>query len=765
MRKLICLLLLAHTAGATPAQVLRGVVTDAETKKPLVYATVAWLGTATGTFTDEGGVYNLPLVQETDLLVVAFTGYRTDTIDYMQRQILDVALQPDATGPAVVVMGDKPSTNLTMLNPQLFQVMNEKELCKAACCNLSESFETNASIDAAFADAITGTRQIRMLGLDGKYTQMMFDNMPAVRGLASTYGLTYVPGSWVKNIYIAKGVGSVTSGYESITGQINVAFKNPDTAERVELNAYAGTGGRLELNMIWRPQQKAHEPEGHGEKHRLHFHPVFLAHGAMSQLRTDMNRDGFLDNPLFNNIILRNEWHMDTDGGLGGQYAASYLHINNVSGKLDYDPLDEVRSQLWGVNMTTDRYELTAKTGYVFPEKEWQSIGSQVSGSLHQQQGNFGFRQYSGSQWSARANLLFASRIRNDNHKYTAGVSYTFDDYRERIYFGQFPPVPMASLLLNRTEQVPGAFAEYTWNYRERLLTVAGMRADYHNIYGLLLTPRLHTRYSLTEHATLKALAGKGYRTPNLLMDNVGILAGNRNIYIEGNDPAGIFGLKMEEAWNFGVLFNTKFKLAHRDASLSIDAYHTRFVNQVVVDMETAAEVHFYNLDGPSYSNSAQAEAQWSPMRRLEWRLAYRWLDVKTQYGNQLLLKPLVNRHRAFTNVAYATKEGSRGQHWRMDATLQWISSKRLPHAGTHAEHSAGKDYIYTEPYVQLNAQVTYAVKKDFEFYIGGENLTNFMIHDAILLADNPASEYFDGALVWGPVFGRMGYIGMRWKL
>jgi outer membrane receptor for ferrienterochelin and colicins len=728
-------------------------------------ATVVWLGTTLGSVTDAQGHFEITKPQNASAVIFSYVGYQTDTVAIAGQVVLNHKMLQTAEGPTVIIDGTIPATHITGRNPQLFQVLGEKELCKAACCNLSESFETNASIDAGFADAITGTRQIKMLGLDGKYTQMMFDNMPAVRGLASTYGLTYVPGTWVKNIYIAKGVGSVLGGFESITGQINVAYKNPDNAEYLAINGYGGTGGRMELNLIWNPgaERTTKKKEEMSDAPKVRLHPVFLAHGAISQLRTDHNGDGFLDNPLFKNIILRNEWHLETKGGLGGQYSAGYLHINNVSGKLNYDPLDEIRSQLWGVNVTTDRYDVTAKTGYVFPNKSWKSFGSQLSGSMHTQKGNYGFRHYNGKQLSARANLLFATRIKNDNHKITSGASYLFDDYTERLYFNEFPPISLNSLSLNRIEKVAGVFSEYTWNMKEKLVAIVGARIDYHNIYKFLFTPRLHVRYSITEMTTVKFLAGKGYRTPSLLMDNVGILASNRNIILQGNNANGLFGMDMEEAWNTGMLFTHKFKLNHREAVLSADVYRTQFLNQVVMDIETASVVRFYNLNGKSYSNSAQVEMQWSPIKRLEWRLAYRWLDAKTQYDSLLLDRPLLNKHRAFTNLAYATKEKNNGAHWRFDATLSWVNKKRLPAAGHFTDHSMPHASTYSDPFFQLHAQVTYAFKKGMELYIGGENLTNFVIHDAIVLSENPQSEYFDGSLVWGPVFGRMGYVGFRW--
>ncbi len=742
------------------SQTLRGKVSGetADGKsETIIGATVVWKDTRMGTATDANGQFSIGVPPNAAYIIIAYVGYLTDTIAYSGQEFLEVKLRNNAQTSTVNVEGRSNGTYMSTLNPMLFQTIDEKELCKAACCNLSESFETNASIDATFADAVTGARQIRMLGLEGRYTQMMFDNVPAVRGLASTYGLTFVPGPWIKNIYIAKGVGSVTAGFESMTGQINVAMKNPDNAEKLHVNAYLGNSGRTELNLVMRPKELFWP-----KSKERNLSTVLLAHGALSQLRSDMNGDGFLDNPLFSNIILRNEWHLQTKTGIGGQYAFTYIKMNNVSGTMDYDPLDEIKAQLWGVNIKTDRYEFAGKTGYVFKEKPWKSFGLQTSISWHNQQGNYGYRNYLGQQLSGRVNFLYASRIKSDAHKFTTGISYQYDDYNERIFFENIPPVQLSSMDLSRMESVPGVFGEYTMNTSPKFSVIAGARADYHNVYGMLLTPRFHARYSFTDNSSVKLIAGKGYRTASLLMDNVGILASNRDILIQGNYDKGIHGLKMEEAWNTGLIYTHKFKINYREATLSLDAYRTQFVNQVVVDMETPQQVSFYNLHGKSYSNSAQAELHYTPFRRFDVRLAYRWLEVRQQYNSGMLDKPMVNRHRAFTNLAYETKANDRGAQWRFDATVQWISKKRLPLTSEHAMHMQDET-AYSDDYFQVNAQVTYVFKKNTEIYLGGENLNNFMVHDVIVSAENPTSEAFDGSLLWGPVFGRMVYLGFRW--
>ena len=770
--------LAAHAQGVSGTVVGRS--NDGK-EESIVGAVVLWEGTRSGTVTDASGHYRIGVPPGANRLIFQSINFVSDTLEYSGQTTIDVTLlEATIDMGAVNVEGERSATYINSRDPQQFQVLNEKELCKAACCNLSESFETNASVDAAYADAITGTRQIRMLGLEGKYTQILFDNIPAVRGLSSTYGLTYVPGPWVKNIYITKGVGSISSGYESMAGQINVALKNPDTAERFHLNAYAGSGGRTELNLVVGPKkaEEHEEYEGHEDheeeeehehhEHHQHIKGSLLAHAAMSQLRTDMNGDGFLDNPLFSNVSLRNEWHIDGHSGLGAQVALNYQNINTVSGKLDYSPTDEIRSQLWGVNTHTRRYEASTKVGYVFPDKPWKSFGSQINALYHDQQGDYGYQSYNGEQRSGRVNLLFASRILNESNTFTTGFTYVFDDYRDTLS-SNFPVIANPSpYVLSRQERVPGVFFEYTLKVRDKFTLVAGVREDLHNAYGALFTPRLHARFSINDHTTIKAVGGMGYRTAVLVMDNVGMLASNRFIVIEGDEaPTNkYYGLDIEKSRNAGLVFTWKGDIRYRPATLSIDGFVTDFESQVVIDYETPGYVNIYNLDGKSFSNSAQLELQWSPVRRLDVRLAYRWLESRTQYREGLRDRPLVNRHRAFTNLAYETRKKANGSQWRFDATVQWISRKRIPFViSNHDEHDNEALSSWSDDYWQVMAQVTYVFKTNLELYVGGENLTNFMVHDAIIMAEDTSSSLFDGSLLWGPVFGRMGYVGLRWML
>ena len=706
---------------------------------PLPGANVYWSGTTDGTMTDASGFFKLSTQNATDTLVVSFIGYQTGYVVYDRQSWLEVQLTPGQLLNEAEVVERSTGQRMEMLNPLFTQTLDRNELTKAACCNLSESFETNASVDAAYTDAVTGTRQIRMLGLDGKYVETLKGNIPTIRGLSTVYGLYYVPGPWVDQIFISKGVGSVTSGFESITGQINIAMKNPVNAEDYYLNAYLNQGGRTELNL--------HTRQTVGRK----WATTLMVHGEFNDFEMDNNADGFMDNPLKRDAIVRNEWKFVGDRGFEGEYSVTGVMSSQTSGQMSALADAGGVASLWRAGVDSEHIEATAKTGYVFPGAEWRSIGTQFSGEWHNQSSVFGARTYTGTQTNFRANVLYAGIIGSTNHKFTTGLSFLYDDYDEQL----------DSVRFTRTEQVPGAYVEYTWSVLERFTLVAGVRGDLHNLYGLYVTPRLHARYSFTENTSLKAVGGRGYRTANVIMENIGQLASNRQWVIEADGNLPGFGLLPESAWNFGVNLLHRFKLNYREATLSLDAYRTEFENQIITDLENAREVRFYNLDGRSYSTSFQSELAWTPVRRVDLRLAYRWLEVKTDYKVGRLDAPLVSTHRVFLNLAYDSKTNEQGAHNRYDLTVQFIGDQRLP--ATSLNEAAFQLPERSENYFLLGAQLTRAFNKSFELYIGGENLLNIQQPMAIISAENPDSQFFDASLVWAPVFGAMAYGGVRW--
>ena len=700
----------------------------------LAFANVYWVGATQVATTDEFGEFKIPKAKGNEnRLVASFVGFQNDTVVVVPGQKrIEFFLESAADLSAVTISGGGEGSFVSKMNAIKTEITTESGLQKLACCNLSESFENSATVDVGYADAITGARKIQMLGLSGIYSQLMIENVPAMRGLASNYGLNYIPGSWMQSIQVSKGTSSVINGYESTTGQINVEYKKPEhTSEQLFVNLYGSSDLRFEgnINAVIKVGERVST--------------MLLTHGSFNQYKFDHNSDGFLDMPLGWQANVVNRWTFEDKNDGHTQVILNYLQEERRGGQISYyAPPAESSTFLYGSEVATKRLQAIVKSGFRF-KKPYQSLGIIASGTWHDQESFFGRTVYDATQTSAYANLIYQSIIKHSHHKISTGASFMLDDTREQLNDSAFA----------RTEWVPGAFGQYTYELPLKLDVILGFRADYHNDYGVLLTPRLHLRWNITEQTTLRASAGRGYRSPRVLTENMSYLASNR--LLQFNED-----FHMEHAWNYGLNVTQEFAIdENRKITLSADFYRTDFTNRIIVDMDQ--DVHkivFYNLNGRSYSNSFQADVTVQPLKRFDVSLAFRWNDSKSTYNGMLKQTPYVSKYKGLLTLSYATKY----ERWKFDVTSQYNGPSRLPYTGGSPEVYARADY--SPDYFILHAQITKKFRV-LDIYAGGENLLNVTQHHPIVSPDNPDSPYFDASMIWGPLMGRTFYAGLRYKL
>ena len=747
MKTFVLLTMVLVLTCSMPAQeTLRGVVLSSEPDNPgtpVVGASVYWMGTTRGTSTDTTGAFSLAIVPQSPVLIVRHAAYKPDTIEVAGSRRITVYLTQLAREiEGVQVVGQQSATVIDYMSAGSVQRMTQKELGKAACCNLSESFETNPSVDVSFTDAITGTRQIEMLGLSGIYTQTTLENLPYIRGLTANVGLTFIPGSWMKAINVSKGIGSVANGYESITGQIDVDLRKPNDEEekRFYVNLYGNADQRLEGNFNFRQRL--------GEQ----WASMTLLHASSQQRTVDRDADRFLDMPVFTTLNAVQRWSYSGEDGWEGQIVAQFLKEDRKGGMEDIATAQSPVSFRFG---TKSQYlRLSGKLGHLFEDRPYQSYGLQWSLGRYRNSGSYGPRSYEGLQETAYLNFLYQSIFGSTLHSFRTGASLIVDRFDER--FEQTP--------YERTERVPGLFFEYTYAPVDEVSLVAGIRADYHNAFGTMISPRLHVRYSPTEDWVIRGVAGRGYRTANIFAENATVFASSRSMKIDAVNGFG-YGLQQEVAWNVGVNITHYFLVDYREATLNLSMYRTFFENQTIADLDSyPREVRFTSVANGSYANSAQIELNMQPLERLETRVAYRFLDVRQHLGGVWMQRPFNAQHRALVNIAYATeREEGDGPLMTYDLTVQWFGPKRIPSTQSNPD---GLRAPSTSPsFATLNMQVTRTLFAGLQLYIGGENLFDFRQENPILDAAHPTSPYFDASLVWGPLGGRMIYAGLRWGM
>ena len=716
---------------------ISGKVVDAKTNDPLIGAVILEEGTGQVALTNVEGDFVLMVSAGFPVKIfVSYVGFTADSlfVNADKAQLL-IKLKPSTELKGTEIEARRQSTDISTLKPRNIETLNEGELLKAACCNLSESFETNPSVDVSYTDAVTGAKEIQMLGLSGIYTQLLGEAIPILRGMATPYGLLYVPGSWMESIQISKGAGSVSSGYEGITGQINIEFKKPLKKQPLlHLNLYGDAFGRSEMNTIYTMPLKRK------------WNYMFMAHASGMQNKWDHNKDNFLDMPLYSQVNVYNRLHYTIGNTMEGQFGVKAMLEDRNGGNVSFDEKkDKFTTNAYGFRIKTRRGEVYSKTGMVFANKPYKSIGLQLSTTIHDQEAYFGLKSYNGRQTSFYSNLIYLSIAGTTDHKIKMGGDFKYDYYDESVSDSDF----------TRLEAVPGMYLEYSFGDEEKKFgAIAGVRSDYHNLYGWMFTPRLHLKYNFTPELILRVSGGRGYRAPNTYADNIGLFVSSKELKVLENP-------RLEDAWNGGVNLTTRFKVFRREGSFMLDAYHTYFKNQWVSDQFSSSDyVYYYNLKGKSTASSLQTTLTYEPFLRLLVKLAWKYDDVKTDYLTfPDMAKPLLSKNKALFNMSYSDKS----EKWRFDATVQWEGPKPLPVAAGHAHNGNGETDAMTKSpdYFQLMSQIT-RIFKIWEVYIGAENILDYTQHHVILGSDNPFGNDFDATQVWGPVMGRRIYAGLR---
>ncbi len=687
---------------------------------PLMGANIVLKNTSIGTTTDANGKFSLDFNGEFPFdIKVSFIGFQSKNVTVKDNSFLTVSLSESVEIEEVTVESKVSTTELSMVNPLQVQKISSEELQKAACCNLSESFETNATVDVSFTDAVSGAKQIKMLGLDGVYTQITQENVPLIRGLSSAYGLSYVPGTWIESIQIIKGAGSVINGFESFAGQINLEYFKPENTDKIFWNFYTNSESKFENNLQF------------AKKTGKWTSNLFTSINYHTK-EVDENEDGFLDMPHIKSINVLNRWLTETES-----------YKINLVGRVLVDEREggQIRSisNPYKVLIDNTLLEFNSKSGLKMPDKIGKSIGLQTAFRRHNQAIKFGLTDYNALQESAFLNLVGQTFISTIDHSLKYGISYYADRYTENYESNNF----------DRVDLTTGVFTEYSYTSPSEVTIVAGIRGDYHNTYGFEYLPRLNIKYNPSDQTVFRLSAGKAMRVANHIAENTSYFASSREFEIQ--DSLGV-----EVAWNYGVNFTYCFKLFEREASFNADAYRTDFENQVVVDIEDPTKLRFYNLDGESYSKSIQFDFNYELFDRFDVKLACKINQVYSSYDGEKMLAPLVPENRALVNFAYATEHINK---WMFDATWNYIGESRIPYHQLIADNKTVSD-----PFYVINSQVTKKFKI-LDIYLGGENLLNYKQENPILGGDDPFGSNFDASIIWAPVMGRLIYTGVRLKI
>jgi len=739
----VCLLLLSQ---ALIAQTIKGKLfgQNGGAKEILPGGTVKWINTEKGTAANENGVFELSGDGITDRRIVASgAGFLTDTITVGDKTYTTIVLQKDSKELNAVTITDKKGAYISKVAVNQTEVINQRELTKAACCDLAGCFGTQASVQPQTTNVVTNAQELRILGLSGVYNQVLFDGMPMIQGLTYTYGISSYPGTIVDHIYVSKGTNSVLQGYESISGQINLDARHPEKTDKLLLNAYMNSFGEKQANA------NVATPIGKNKK----WYMLLALHSTQPAAKIDGNGDGFLDLPKLTRYMAYNKWKYGDDRKNGFAMLVGLRVVNErrVGGQVGYDaPADEGSNKVYGQSILYTQGEAYVKSTYRITDDH--AIVFTVSGFSHDQSSWFGTTGYKAQQTNGYLNLQHEWLWR-EKHLLKYGASYRYQELNEAISF--------ADTSLHRTYagnyltqlRVPGMFAENTFHWNDdKFVLITGARIDHHQRWGWYFTPRSMLKYNINSKNTFRSSIGTGWRQVNLFSEQVNLLASSRDVVFAET-------LKPETAMNWGMSHTYRFEIGDVSGTLSEDFYSTFFTNQFFPDYDSdPAKAIIRNFTGVSRSNGLQLETSLNFYKQLEFRVAYNYLDVyRIQNGTKVSL-PFNPFNRAMAAISFTTKDN----HWQADMNTHWFDKMRLPDTRNNpAEYQRG---LYSVPYATFNVQLTYRWKR-IDLYSGCENVANYRQPNPIISASNPFGPYFDLSSVWGPTRGRELYFGVRYVI
>ncbi len=723
------------------AQTVKGTIVD-ENMEVLIGANIFWIESTVGTASDEMGTFEISGEGiEDQRLIITYLGYQNDTLIIDGDADFLVQMIPTNTLGEIVVEGKQSGGYISSTEAIKMEVVNEVELGKAACCDLAGCFNTNASVEPGTTNIITQSKELKILGLSGIYNQLLLDGFPLLQGLSYTYGVSSVPGPFVKTIFVAKGANSVLQGTESISGQINVILHPPVDAAPFYFNAF--------VNSFWEKQFNVYSAQQKGK-----FSNFIGGHLVLPASKFDRNDDTFLDLPRLNRYELLDKWIWgnDKENGWFNRGGIRWTKEKRTGGQEDYDPKTDLGSStVYGQHVDYNQFDGWKRTSYRF--NEFHATALILSGQYHDQDSWYGETNYRGKQYLMNA-VLQHEFIYKNGSSLRGGLSYKYMDINETIEFSNNP--------LNKTfdgnyefrERIPGIFAENTLFFLEDKFTwMIGLRTDHLNEFGWKISPRSLLKYTPKERTDIRLSAGYGWHNPKVFSEQSRVLSTQRDIHFHGR-------LRPDEAWNYGINLTQKFETNRISGTFTTDFYRTRFLNHVQAHYHQDHDaIDFSNNDKKAIGNGFQAEIILDMWDWVTLKNAYNFLDIRhTDLEGRKGTMDFITKHSFLTTFSLAPK----GQDWHFDLTSHWYGKKKLPDTSFYPDDF--RQSAYSIPYTIFNAQFTYKWK-DFEWYAGCENILGFVQDDPIISAANPYNTYFDTSFAWGPTKGREGYLGIRYTL
>ena len=721
-------------AGLLMAQV-QGVIRTGE--EPLVGVRVWWRGGEEGAITDTLGRFTLPEPPAYPAYLRVEGEEDSLLVPEKPAGLIEWVLPPRLMLSTQTITGRQPARTLSAQSMQSLETWSRTALTAAPCCNLSEAFQGTAVVDVSLEGSAMGLRQLRLLGFEPAHSPLLVENKPLSWSVGRPWNATLLPALWIDHLSLAKGIGSVLNGHDGPAGQIQI-FYLPETGEvssTVEL--FSRTTGEL-LGAL-----RHHDTTGRWRK-------LWLGQGGgipwESGFLQDHNGDGFLDVPLYRQAQAHLKlYRRPASGGLV-EWEIGGLYDYRRSGQLFIsEPAQIARIEGWAAFQTIRQVYASGRRGWVW--QKGRGLSLLWHGRIWQQQSYPGLAKYENMVPSGWLSLLYRQPIGDTRFLWNVGLSTYANHIVERLQ----DPVRLDSSW-RRLEVVPGAVSEVSWTPSVRWSVVLGLRADWHSYYGWQGVPRLHVRWAYAEGGALRLSAGRAWRIPDPIAENLPFLFSARAWHIEwpGWPP-------LESTWSSGFFWTQAVSLWDGTFRWQVDGLLARIYNLAVLDIEDPWQARLYRGEKPASYQTLFMEVRYEWQDQLRVSVSYKHQEVWWPLRGTFQMRPLLPRDRLTCWVT----ANPLSRRWQVDLLAAYTGWIRVPSTAawpeTYERSTTGGFFWIVTP------QLTYRLDQ-WEAQVAVENVFNYRQPAPVIAADQPFGPYFDHSLIWGPIMGRMASVALRYS-
>jgi len=649
MRHAFLFFLLILTFNCYSQNTFKAIVRDKITNELLPGATVK-IGDRVSQTNDSGKIvfYDLPGTEVN--IEVTYAGYEIQRLHFLLNDTAThiIFLPPEHNELESVTIVSSTRTNQRIENsPLKVEVLGREEMDEENTIkpgSIASILGDVSGIQVQQSSATSGNSNVRIQGLDGRYTQILRDGMPLFEGFSGGFGILQIPPLDLKQIELIKGSASTLYGGGAIGGLINLISKKPTYDQEAEVTLNETTLKESNANTYLAKRNK-------------HFGYNFFG-GYSHQGIVDVNKDGLSDVPKNKAVIV----HPRLFFYPGGKSTVSIGYTGTFEDRIGGDMLAvDGKSDALHRYFEKDkmqRHTADLQSQFIINDENHIEVKAALSSFTRAITTNTHY--FKGRQTDYFTELSYI--LSKEKFSWVSGLNITGDDFRI------LPSGPV--LISDFSDNIIGAFSQFTANLKTNTTLEAGLRADHHNTYGNFLLPRIALFHRFDEHWATRWGIGFGYKTPNVLAPQ------NFDYDIENLEPLSP-NISSERSVGYNAEVNYKKEFGD-DASFFINQafFLTRLNDPIVATRLPGGLVHFDNVGSNITSKGFDTYVK-ADLQHWELYAGYTFTIVDRNYLQQDKFMPLTPKNRMAFVVVYETPsdwrfglEGSyTGKQYRYDYT------------------------------------------------------------------------------------------------